>query len=226
MMLKQDIKEMILSLGADVCGIANISRFKEAPKGFSPLDLYENCMSVITFGVALSKGLALVEPRLIYAHYNSHSCDWVDYIALQGAKRLETLYSCKALPLPCDSPYEYWDSENMEGRGLISMKHAAMLSGLGSIGKNSLLINPEYGTLLTVGAILTDMDLESDELTEQLCIEGCNRCMDHCPVGAIQHGQVHQKLCRNYSFHSTSKGYATIDCNTCRVVCPLKYGKR
>lgn len=225
-MLNQEIKDMFLSLGADVCGIANISRFQDAPKGFSPLDVYSECKSVITFGVALSRGLAQVEPRLIYSHYNSLTCNVVDNIALQGAKRMEALCPCNALPIPCDSPYEYWDSENMEGRGLISMKHAAVLTGLGSVGKNSLLINPTYGTLLTVGLILTDMELESDELSGPMCLEGCTRCIDNCPAGAIQHGKVVQKLCRIQSFHSTSKGYATIDCNTCRVVCPMKYGIR
>jgi epoxyqueuosine reductase QueG len=224
-MWNKEIKELMLSLGADVCGIANINRFGEAPKGFSPSDLYTDCKSVITFGVALTKGLSKIDPRLIYSHYNSLSCVTVDNIAFQGAKRLETLYSCNAVPIPCDSPYEYWDSENLEGRGLMSMKHAAVLSGLGSIGKNSLLLHPVYGTLLTIGVILTDIDLESDELSENICLESCTKCMDSCPMGAIHNGQVEQKLCRKVAFGSTKRGYATVDCNQCRVVCPMKYGK-
>lgn len=224
-MSNREIKEIIRSFGADVCGIANINRFVEAPEGFSPIDLYPDCKSVITFGVALSKGLAKVDPHIIYSHYNSLSCVTVDNIAFLSAKKLETLYPCHAVPIPCDSPYEYWDSENLEGRGLMSMKHAAVLSGLGSIGKNSLLLHPVYGTLLTIGVILTDMELESDELSENICLKNCTKCIDSCPTGAIDKGQVDQRLCRRIAFGTTKRGYATIECNQCRLVCPMKHGK-
>lgn len=29
--------------------------------------------------------------------------------------------------MPCDNPYEYWDEEKLQGKGLISMKHTAVL---------------------------------------------------------------------------------------------------
>jgi len=61
---------------------------------------------------------------------------------LKLAKELEEKYNCLAVPVPCNSPSEYWDAENMTAKGLISMKHTAYLCGLGSIGKSSLLINP------------------------------------------------------------------------------------
>jgi len=32
--------------------------------------------------------------------------------------------------IPTDAPYEYWDSENQEGRAILSLRHAAMLAGL------------------------------------------------------------------------------------------------
>ncbi|HNW50026.1 MAG TPA: hypothetical protein PKH79_03025 [Prolixibacteraceae bacterium] len=34
------IKEVAYSLGADVCGIANVERFTNAPKGFHPSDIF------------------------------------------------------------------------------------------------------------------------------------------------------------------------------------------
>lgn len=224
--MKDTIKRLILSYGADVCGIANIDRFSDSPIGFSPCDIFENCKSVITFGMALPKGLTKVNPRLIYGHFNEYSCMEVDRIALKGAKEIEKQFNCSAVPMPCDCPLEYWDNSSMTARGLISMKHAAVFSGLGSLGKNTLLINPIYGNLMTIGAILTDLELESDELCGDLCINGCTKCLDSCPVHAIQNGSVNQKLCRNHTYGKTERGFSTVDCNKCRSVCPLKYGMK
>ena len=104
------------------------------------------------------------------------------------------------------------------------MKHTAVLCGLGSIGKSSLLINPEYGNRLTVGAILTDLELKSDPIQPDLCIPGCRKCLDSCPVQAIKDESVEQKLCRLNTYGETSRGFDTVDCNTCRVVCPMRDG--
>lgn len=114
----------------------------------------------------------------------------------------------------------------MEGRGLISIKHAAVLSGLGTIGKNALLMNHKYGNLLIIGAILTDLDLKSDELCERICVEGCKKSIENCPTHAIQDGTVIQKLCRLNTYGKTKRGYETVDCNKCRVICPMQYGSK
>lgn len=223
--VKERIKQILLKNGADVCGVANIDRFGEAPRGFSPRDLFLQCRSVITFGIALPKGLIAVEPRLIYGHYNGFSCNVADEVSFRTAKMLEKVYNCLAVPLPSDSPYEYWDSDASRGRGLISMKHAAVLSGIGTLGKNSMLLNPDYGNMLTIGAILTDLDLPSDNLCEDICISGCSKCVRACPVHAIADGRVNQKLCRANTYGKTARGFDTVDCNKCRAVCPMKYGK-
>jgi epoxyqueuosine reductase QueG len=130
-----------------------------------------------------------------------------------------------ALPLPCDSPYEYWEEANSLGKGLISMKHAAVLCGIGTMGKNTLLLNRKYGNLLTIGAILTDLELASDAFCDTICIEGCTKCLDACPVNAIENGMVNQKRCRTNTYGKTARGFATVDCNICRVVCPMRFGR-
>lgn len=224
--MKDRIREMATELGADVCGFAEIGRFQDAPKGFSPLDLYDQCRTVIAFGVALPKGLQQIDPRLIYHHFNEAIANrMIDQIALQLAKSLESQYSCHAVPLPCDDPYEYWDAEAMEGRGLLSMKHAAVQAGLGTLGKNTLLLNREFGNRLNIGVVLTDMELPSDPLAESVCIQGCTKCADNCPVGAIENGTVVQKLCRAHAYGpKTAKGNGTTSCNLCRTVCPVGFG--
>jgi epoxyqueuosine reductase len=37
--MEEKIKEILLKLGADICGIANVERFIDAPSGFHPTDL-------------------------------------------------------------------------------------------------------------------------------------------------------------------------------------------
>lgn len=223
--MENNIKQMILSYGADVCGISGIERFATAPTGFSPNDIFKDCKSVIAFGKALPKGLTAVDSRLIYGHYNALICNDIDAIALQGAKYLEEQFGAASVPMPCDAPYEYWQSETLTGKGLIPMKHAAVLCGLGQLGKSSLLLNPKYGTLLTVGAILTNLELSSDKLCAELCIKGYTRCVDACLVSAIQDGKVNQLLCRQNTYGKTSRGFDTVDCNRCRTVCPVKSGQ-
>ena len=41
--MKEKIKDIFINLGADVCGMANIDRFTDAPKGFHPTDIYDEC---------------------------------------------------------------------------------------------------------------------------------------------------------------------------------------
>jgi hypothetical protein len=50
--MKERIRNLILSLGADVCGFARIDRFADAPVGYKPTDIFPDCRSVISFGSA------------------------------------------------------------------------------------------------------------------------------------------------------------------------------
>jgi epoxyqueuosine reductase QueG len=224
--MKEQIRNLILSLGADVCGFAHIDRFDNAPQGFKPTDIFSDCQSVISFGIALPKGLAQINPRLVYGYFNYFTFPEVDRIAFAASKKIEEEYLCITAPLPCDNPYEFWDSEKMEGRGLLSMKHAAVAAGLGAIGKNTLLLNKHYGNMLSLGVILTNLNLSSDPVSQSICMDKCNKCIDNCPVGAIQDGVVVQKLCRNNTYGKTKRGFDTVDCNKCRTICPMYCGDK
>lgn len=90
--------------------------------------------------------------------------------------------------------------------------------------KNILLLNPKYGNELTIGVILTDLDLKSDDLYENICIKESHKCIENYPVGAIQEVSVVQKLCRNNAYGKTKRGFDTVECNKCRTVCPMRYG--
>jgi epoxyqueuosine reductase len=223
--VKERIKTMMLSFGADVCGVANIGRFLGAPKGFHPRDIFSECKSVIVFGIALPKGLANVDPRLIYAYFNSSVCSDVDQISLKAAKEIEKQFGGYAVPIPSDGPYEYWDADKLEGRGLMSMKHAAVLAGLGTLGKSTMLLNKEYGNMLVLGALLTDIEMDSDPLAEPICIEDCDLCIKNCPSQALDHNGTNQLKCRQNTYGTNARGFDIVNCNSCRMICPMRFGK-
>ena len=223
--IKEKVRQIVLTSGADVCGIAGMERFEKVPEGFRPVDIWADCKSVICLGVALPKGLSAVSPRLIYGHYNGMICEQADRIALRSAKEIEKL-GALAVPLPGDGPYEYWDEQTKTGKGLVSVKEIAVACGLGQLGKNTILLNPKYGSMLNMSVILTDLELESDPYAESICIPGCHKCVENCPAHAIgENGSVDQLACREMTYHKTARGFDTVDCNQCRTICPMRFGK-
>ncbi|MEE8470448.1 MAG: hypothetical protein V3S51_03880 [Dehalococcoidia bacterium] len=72
----------------------------------------------------------------------------------------------RAIPVPSDEPYLYWESAKLYGRGDLSHKHAAQAAGLGRLGKNSLLITPQFGNRVHLVSVVTDVDLAPDLLLD------------------------------------------------------------
>jgi len=223
--MENAIKEFAFASGAELCGIAAIERFDDAPEGFHPRDIYTDCRSVVVLGKALPKGLSQISPRIVYNHMGDVNMAELDRIALRIAMFIERLGGI-AVPLPCDGPYEYWEPDTHTGKGLLSMRHAAVAAGLGSLGKNTLLINSTYGNMVNVGAVLTDLTLASDPLSEELCIPECRRCLDACPVHALDGVSANQLLCRANTYDENARGFSVVNCNRCRVVCPMALGAR
>ncbi len=224
--MKEEIREVFIRAGAAVCGIAAADAFADMPAGFRPTDVYAGCQSVIVFAVPLPKGTALVNPRIVYGHFNALGPVELDRIAFLASNEIERVYEhAVAVPLPADGPYDDWNPEKTEGRGILSMKHAAVRAGIGTLGKNTLLLNPRYGNMLSIGAVLTNLPLPSDEPAESICIPGCHICVDSCPVQAIGNGKVNQFLCRKHTYETNARGFGVVNCNACRVRCPMAFGK-
>lgn len=68
---------------------------------------------------------------------------------------------------------------------VLSYKHAAEAAGLGTIGRHSLLVTPEFGPRVRLGCLLTQAELQpSSRLSGRLC-DDCNSCIAACPANAL-----------------------------------------
>ncbi|HEY8934570.1 MAG TPA: tRNA epoxyqueuosine(34) reductase QueG, partial [Cyclobacteriaceae bacterium] len=60
----------------------------------------------------------------------------------------------------------------------------AKRSGIGWIGKNSLLLNKQMGSFFFLAELIIDLDLNYDSPVKDFC-GTCTACMDACPTDAI-----------------------------------------
>jgi epoxyqueuosine reductase len=106
----------------------------------------------------------------------------------------------------------------------------AKKSGLGWIGKNSLLLNREMGSFFFIAELIIDLELEYDGPTKDYC-GTCTACMDACPTNAIAEPYVVDgSKCISYFTIELKEEIPTdvkgkfenwiFGCDICQDVCP------
>jgi epoxyqueuosine reductase len=102
-------------------------------------------------------------------------------------------------------------------RSLVSLRLLAETAGLGVIGKNRIVLHPQFGADIYLGVIALDRTVTAygQPLASSPCAN-CNLCEETCPTGAIaRDGYYDSSKCIQ------SRGYdANIHCDLCRAVCP------
>jgi epoxyqueuosine reductase len=68
-----------------------------------------------------------------------------------------------------------------------SHKYAATRAGLGWIGRNSLLVTPEWGPRVFLRTVLFDLAMEAAEPVNESRCGDCTACVEACPCACI-HG--------------------------------------
>lgn len=65
-------------------------------------------------------------------------------------------------------------------------KTVATRAGLGWIGKNCLLVTPQYGSAIRISSLLTDAPLAHSEPVSSSRCGGCRLCVEQCPAKALK----------------------------------------
>lgn len=215
------VKDLMKSLGADLCGIAGIDRFSAAPTGYHPLDVFPACRSVISFAVRFPSAALHCTSHIPYTRIRNSLTPKLDAIALDFCIEMEK-HGVACVPVPTNE--SQFDKATDRWRSVISQKHAAQAAGLGTIGRHSMLITPEFGSMIWLGAVLCAEELEADPILERIC-DGCLQCVRACPVNALNCIEMNQAACDSFAFGTDPDTQVwQISCHRCRDVCPHNLG--
>jgi len=226
MKLTDRIREIALSSGLDLVGIASGDSFKgyrwkdsimRDPKLSMP-----EARSLVIVGVCDLKKLR--EPqaigltgRVARSYAAGHEYNLVDEL-IPIKEFLE------------DHGYQAQISSGSIAQSTIPLKLAAVRAGLGWQGKHSLVITPEYGSWVTFGGLMTNAPLDFDmPLSDKNCGR-CTACIDGCPTGAIRAPYiVKMSACLDETLNTPGYipddikdriGNRIISCDVCQEVCP------
>lgn len=203
--LKEYIKSEAARIGFPLCGVAQAvpleneaerlaewirsGKSGEFPYITDNIEAYSNCLiqypeasSVIVCGLpyGLDKDDYPIEPES-YGEISQYAIRQ-DYHRVVK-EMLDELCVSIHEQLPKAMLHSYSDT------GHFMEKAFAVRSGIGWQGKNTLIVNPEYGSFLFLGIIITDIKLDPDKPIEDGC-KGCRKCIEACPTAALSEDRM------------------------------------
>ncbi|MDD3740863.1 MAG: tRNA epoxyqueuosine(34) reductase QueG [Bacteroidales bacterium] len=237
------VKNLAANIGFDKCGISkavvsdsNIAFFENwLELGFhadmkymsenkqqriDPSELVENSKSVIS--VILNYKIS--EPFKSQKYSISKYALVTDYHIVIRNKLEKLLHDLK-------DNYPQINARIFTDTAPILERYFAMSSGLGFIGKNTCLINPELGSWVFIGDILTDAESDFYDSPFLLSCGDCNLCIKACPCGALSNNGLNANKC--ISYHTIENKNNTPEsisdkitsqlfgCDICQDVCPF-----
>lgn len=170
-----EIIDKAIEAGASLAGIASVEAIKNSPtyQKLGLPDWPEDARSALV--------LALSHP------INQPQLDWWDNRRdSAGNRRLIDICKQVGSWLKEHHQIKHHPLAYAIERGGIYLKDAAALAGIGVIGKNNLLITPEFGPRVRLRAMFINQDLKPTGLIDFNPCEGCRApCLKACPRKAF-----------------------------------------
>ena len=170
-----DLRDVLGGLVDDFSTVKADNLNSRLPRGHRPEDLMPEAESVLVHVTALKHTIGRYRPggwwNNRYQHVKAVNEAVSDFLARVGFRAV------------CPSP---WGHNRRTLMPKLQFKPAAFLAGLGWIGKNNLLIHPEFGPRIVIGVVITDARLEEARrpVMANRCGD-CDLCLHVCPVGAL-----------------------------------------
>ncbi len=174
------LKKFAIKSGADLFGVACIDGIKEEFRLCEKL--LNKFDKAICIGMMLSESvleeIEQAPTRLYFHHYRTVNAA-LDQLALKICNYIQKK-GFSALPIPASQIVD-WQKQTAH----LSHRKIGILSGLGWLGRNNLLVNKELGSQFRLATILTDLALKLDKPIKENC-GNCRVCVTVCPAGAIK----------------------------------------
>ncbi len=203
-----EIKAKARELGADLVGIANGAELDAHPPDPAnpkrPSDITElDSGRVIVLARRLNHGVARILPwGDRHKYYNDElTLTMLEETSLELVLWLEDCgYPAVIVPPTHVDPWRYKGDPAEHQTTLLSLPHAAVEAGLGTLGLNLQLLTPEFGPRVLLTAVLVTVDVECDNRTEKsLCLgPECGRCLQTCPGDTVRHWDRDWEACDTY----------------------------
>lgn len=195
--MRERIREFAMGLGVDDVGIAAVADYK-SPNSPEVESLFPGARSMV---VMAFKELSTCDSPSPHIAMNgrldlmefSRSCNY------KMARFLEREGDTRAMTVPVSYPMEM-SAETKGTIGEVSLRHAAVAAGLGTFGRNNLVLHPRFGSRIVFSAVLSELDLPSDSLAEERACTDCGLCVDNCPGQALEvEGKTEVMKCLKHS---------------------------
>lgn len=217
------IGELKNKLEIDLLGVARIDETSTELIRNSAAALLPGAASVIVFGkeiyrelvalIAPSNEVGAAEPAaLLKPHYNylNGRLNRAIYFVSDMLRK----EGFRTLPLPpVDCP-----TDQRTLVAVFSYKHAAVAAGLGTIGRNGLLVTREFGPRVRLACLLTDAPLEATPLPGENFCRDCKACIRACPAGSLSEPAGDEIYAMN-KFSCRTYRQTGLTCSLCIKVC-------
>lgn len=192
---KAEIEVAAKKIGIDLIGFASKARFEGVDPRHNPFSIFPEGNTVIMVGKRICRGaLRGVEEGTNFGDYSLFGKNWLEdeflSLACYDLVRMIEDNGWEACPLfPNPSELGPQGVAVAEGRPEPNVypdfDYAAVAAGLGEIGLNGIFLSPKFGSRQRFHMIITDAKIEETPLFDGKICDGCGKCAEICPLGAI-----------------------------------------